>query len=252
MTTFNDYDYARSFLQFTTDRTNHTPRLQIDASLRLLASDGTEKEYFLTAPCISETMYAPANLVQRPSSEFCMIASQNDEFMAIKKHASSAHDPQRSALRVGERMPTHDGKGTRMQRIMIDMKRFPHARKIESYEDIREAILGNRVLTGRSTLLNSDGLAQIVMEYPIKTCNIPHDRRQWQIDTGPVLVASEAMTDGKPITRLNRAHLVYNSWDWAEIAALAPTPIEGASAATSHYSNIQRIEVQNEIFLMDT
>lgn len=170
VTAANDYDYARSFLQFTADRTNHTPRLQIDASLRLLDPGGTEKEYFLTAPCISETMYVPANLVQRPSSEFCMIATQNDEFMTIKKHASIAHDPQRSALRVGLVMPTHDGKGTCMQRIMIDMKRFSQARKIESYEDIREAILGNRVLNGRSTLRDSDGLAQIVREYPIKTC----------------------------------------------------------------------------------
>lgn len=246
----NDYDYARSFLQFTTERTNHTPRMQVDASLRMRLPDGGEKEYFLTVPCISETMYAAADLIQRPSSEFYMIASQNDEFMTIKKHASSAHDARRLPLHVGELMPTHDGKGTRMQRIMVAMKRFSRARRIESYEDIREAILGNKVLNGRSTMLDSDGKTQIMMEYPIKTCNIPHDRRQWQVDTGPVLVATDPMADGKPITRLNRAHLVCNSWDWAEIAALAVTPIDGA-AATTHYSDIRRIVVRSEIFSVE-
>jgi hypothetical protein len=247
----NDYDYGRSFLQFTTDRTNHTPRLQVDASLRVRRADGSEEEYFLTAPCISETMYAPANLVQRPSSEFYMIASRHDEFMSIKEHASSAHDPQRRALRVGEVMPTHDGKGARMQRLEIAMRHFARARRIESYEEIRASILGNRPLNGRSTWVDADGQTQIVMEYPIKTCNIAHDQARWQIDTGPILGVATAGEGGLSITRLTRAHLVYNAWDWAEIAASAVTPIEGTAAATVHYSDIRRINVQNELFCLE-
>jgi hypothetical protein len=247
----NDYDYARSFLQFTTDRTNHTPRLQVDASLRLCGADGAEEEYFLTAPCISETMYAAANLVQRPSSEFYMIASRDDEFMSVKEHASSAHDPQRRALRVGEVMPTHDGKGARMVRLEIAMRRFARTSRIESYEEIRDSILGNHPLNGRSTLLAADGQTRIVMEYPIKTCNIAHDKARWQIDTGPILVAVPAADGGLSITCLTRAHLVYNAWDWAEMAASAVTPIEGTAAATVHYSDIRRINVSNELFCLE-
>lgn len=60
----NDYDYARSFLQFTTDRTNHTPRLQIDASLRVLEPGGTEKEYFLRTGCVR----CPGNIAEETTS----------------------------------------------------------------------------------------------------------------------------------------------------------------------------------------
>jgi hypothetical protein len=128
------------------------------------------------------------------------------------------------------------------------MRHFARARRLESYEEIREAILGNRPLNGRSTWVAADGQTQIVMEYPIKTCNIANDKARWQIDTGPILAAAPAGDGGLSITGLVRAHLVYNAWDWAELAASAATPIEGTSAATIHYSDIRRITVQNELF----
>ena len=58
------YDYSRSFLQFTTDHSNHTPRMQLEASC-WLSGEGEGVEFFLTSDCISERMYSPSGLVHR-------------------------------------------------------------------------------------------------------------------------------------------------------------------------------------------
>src|SRR5687768_12316296 len=46
----NAYDYARSFLRWTSTKNNHTPRLQVDAACTL-TRDGESKEYFLSTMC---------------------------------------------------------------------------------------------------------------------------------------------------------------------------------------------------------
>src|SRR5262245_23283724 len=74
----NACDYSRTFLQFTTDHSRHTPRMQIDASCTLTTANGVAVNFFLTAPCMSEHMYQSADLIQEPTSLFWMIAGDND------------------------------------------------------------------------------------------------------------------------------------------------------------------------------
>ncbi len=242
----NKTDYMRSFLQFTTDHTDHTPRAQIDATCRLVAPDGSACEYVLNAGCISENMYVPKNLTQEPASEFLMIASRSDYM--IMKDFSSARPGLCEARRVGERMSTHDGKGSAILRIDISMVEFSQARKLVEYDEIREAILGNRPLNGRTTYLHEDGKTQVVMDYPIRICNVPRAQRRWQVDTGRVLAAVRPMTAGLAVTQFAPAYVVYNDWGWAELAAFTLSPTPGQESCAPHYGAIRRIEAKNEIF----
>lgn len=241
----NRFDFSRSFLKFTTNHARHTPRLQIDALCTFHTAGAAPLRYALTSPCISETMYTPSGLVQQPPSVFTMIAS-TAEYKMSKEFGGGRPDIC-EPHRVGETMSTHDGKGSTMLKIEIDMVEFPSARKIESYEDIREAILGNRVLNGRTSFADADGKTRVELDYPIRVCNIPHTLRGWQVDTGPVLFPQGAPDAAMTVERLAPAFIVYNAWDWTEVAILRlNTP--PSTAPASQFSDIRRLAVLNEIY----
>ncbi len=239
----NWVDFGRSFLKFTSDHARHTPRLQVDALCTLRTAGGREARYALTSPCICETMYAPSDLVQRPSGVFRMIAS-TEEFMMLKDFAGAKADA-REPRRVGEAMSTHDGKGSRVLRIEIDVAERGPGRRLEGYEEIREAILGNAPLNGRTTL--REGRTEAVMDYPIRVCNVPHTQRAWQVDTGPVLMLQGAEGPGLTVARLTPGYLVYNAWDWAEGAMLCYAT-EGSGLPVARFSDVRRLAGRNEIF----
>src|SRR4051812_14343830 len=58
----NTYDFGRSFLRWTSTRNNHTPRMQVDAACTL-TRNGRSREYFLSALCTGEKMYADKDLI---------------------------------------------------------------------------------------------------------------------------------------------------------------------------------------------
>jgi hypothetical protein len=243
----NSCDYARTFLQFTTDHSRHTPRMQIEASCILTNADGTAAEFFLTAPCMSEHMYRASGLIQEPTSLFWIIAGDNGEFIMHKMHASASEDI-REVHRVGEKMSSHDGKGATIQKIEVRVRHLARVRKIETYEEIREAILANKILTGCTRYTGPRG-DRIQLNYPVKTCNIPHDRPAWQIDTGPIVMPDPSFSITPQIAQCNAAHILYNQWNWAECALLKPSPAGGEDCKTSHYSQIIRLEnVVNELY----
>lgn len=245
----NNFDFARSFLKFTTDHSNHTPRLQVDASCTITPRGGQAKTYYLTASCISESMYVPANLVHRPASEFVMIASPGEEYKIIKCFASARPDLC-EAHRVGQTMSTHSGENSTMLKVEVGMALVARARKLEEYEEIRDAIIGNRCLNGRTTFRDEEG-AEVVMDYPIRICNIPHDQRRWQVDTGRVLLPSQPGGNGLAVSRLSPAYIVFNEWDWAEVAILVLATSDQKALCTSQYCDIRRLTAKNEIFCVE-
>lgn len=246
----NNTDFARSFLQFTTDHSGHTPRLQLEASCAL-TTGGTTKEYHLVTPCMSERMYRESGLVIEPTSLFWMIASHNDEFLMQKCHASTAHDV-REAHRLGEKMSTQDGKGATMQKLEITIRRLDRVRKIETYQEIREAILSNKLMTGRTTYADSSRETLVRLDYPIKICNIPHRHEGWQIDTGPIVMPDPSLTGEPTVARLNMAFIVFNAWNWADVALRRAAPVGASGGQTQHYSHVLRLDnVTNELFCAD-
>jgi hypothetical protein len=50
----------------------------------------------------------------------------------------------------------------------------------------------------------------VVLEYPAKIVNVQHDRPNWQIDTGPILVPDFAATAELLADRLELAYIVFN------------------------------------------
>jgi len=244
------YDYSRSFLQFTTDHSNHTPRMQLEASC-WLSGEGEGVEYFLTSDCISERMYSPSGLVHRPASFFSLIAGRDGRFLMRKRHADAGNDVE-EAHRTGERMSSHDGEGATMLKIAIDARAASNPRRLQNYGEIREAILGNRLLAGRTAYRDPAGKLKVQLGYPIKTCNIAHGPEAWQMDTGPIVFPGHSVGGRIDITSLRPAFILFNAWNWAELAVQATVDLGSTRARTAHFSEIVRLDgVTNELFSVE-
>lgn len=241
----NTYDFGRSFLRWTSTKNNHTPRLQVDAACTLIR-DEQSKEYFLSAMCTGETMYADKDLIHLPANEFAMVYAPKDQFMFFKWYAA----PELNVIelhRVGETMTTQDGKGSPIKEMAVHMAHHPRVRALTTYAEIREAILGDKRLNGRTEYLGEDGKTKVVVNYPVKICNIAHGRERWQVDTA-VLLPDLAAKSELPIGMLRMGYLVFNSWDWAEVILRKPgLKAEGKSSFTES----RRLTVKNQIFCAD-
>jgi len=242
----NTYDYVRSFIQFTVDAWSNTPRTAVDACCTVTTVDGATRTFMLGNACIGENMYVREDLVQQPGTEFLQIVS-HDQFMFIKD-AGGAKPDVLTAHRVGQVMPTYDGKGVTLKSIDISMVECTRCEPILSHEQACKAILDNQVINARTSYTDADDGSIVVMEYPVRCCNVAPEEAKWQVDTGRILTYAGRSASGHEIIEcMAPAYIVCNDWDRAELA-MQTLSHDGSRAA--RYDDIRHIEVKNELFIV--
>ena len=220
----NICDFSKSHLRFTSNRINNTARLQLDALCILTdTKTGSARRYALTAPCIAENMYEDKDLIQVPTCEFRMIASEQ-EYRMIKDYPTHDLDAD-MARRKDETHVTFDGKRPQLTELAIFVKETDTAHELRNYEEFKDAFLGNQGLVGVTELKSPDGKFAARMEYPIKTSNIQKPKDRWQVDAGPVLFPVFARTVKLTVELFARAYIVFNQFDWAEVIVHQPAPL---------------------------
>lgn len=243
----NDIDFARSFVRFSTTRVSHTPRLQLDAVCTLRDSTG-ERAYYMSCACIGEEMYQPSDFIHQPPQEFHIILAPGEQYMTLKR-CPSADDDLRAANRINAPMPTSSGRPAKVVELAAEVARHREITPVRDYETFRDALLGNRIMNGR-TIWRTDDF-EAILDYPARTINAGTSETVWQVDAGPILIPSEPQEDDLEITRFNLAYIVYNRLEYAEAAVRVATPIypkDPNSPRTSHFSRIIKMECFNELY----
>lgn len=246
MTPFNDIDFGHSYLRFSSDGANHTPRIRLDAVCTLVTANDT-RSYYLGCACLAENMYRPTGLIQQPVAEFTIILSPGREFQILKRHASAEFDVRRS-LRVGERMPTHDGRGSTMLSVDAHLKHAPRITPVRDYETFRRALLDDHTLNARTTYLDHDRQTQIILDYPATTTNVANDQRAWQVDAGPILMPVDAAPGALEVDRMELAYIVFNQFDYAEVATNQRAAV--GSGHTRHFAQPRGFACKNELYAL--
>ena len=241
MTLPTNIDFGNSYLYFTSDGANHTPRIRLDAVCTLVGE--TARTYYLGCACMAENMYRPKGHIQEPVAEFTIILSPGREFQILKRHASAAHDVRRS-LRVGERMPTHDGKGSTMLSVEAKLRHATRETPIVDYDGFRAALLAGHSINARTTFLDADGKTRVILDYPANTTNASNDQPAWQVDAGPMLFPLPAKENALEVDRMELAFIVFNSFEYAEVAINEP------SAGTRHFASPRGLACKNELFVL--
>jgi len=124
---------------------------------------------------------------------------------------------------------------------------FAQGELLEDPAEVVEAILGNRILVGRTTY--EDERYRVQLEYPIKTVNANERDVFFQPDTGPVLIPDLSREPADLIAGLELAYIAFNKPDWAELLVRVPTKV-ASGEMVYHYSRSMRIECANEIVVV--
>ncbi|MFO1540116.1 MAG: hypothetical protein ACKOTZ_06670, partial [Chloroflexota bacterium] len=212
-------DHVRGAFFFrTTGAFDHTPRMQLAASIRIERPGAVPLVAWLTHPCIAESMYLPAGLIQEPVAAFTAIVIDGQEVAFLRRTVDDARET-RSAQPVGAETPTHSGIPAVLREVRILPAAAGAVRPLPTADAIRAAIADGSRIAGRTRYRLDD--ATVTLDYPVTTANVANDRIAWQIDAGPVLLPGrDPGGSSLAVDRLTPGYLVANDPAWAEITTL--------------------------------
>ena len=207
-----------AFFFRTTSTFDHTPRMQLAASCRLEREGEAPVVAYLSHPCIAETMYADAGLIQEPVAQFTAIVIHDQEVAFLRRTVVDAAEA-RSTMAIGTEMPTHSGIPARMLELRVKLAPLGAVERLDGDGAIRRATLDGVRIVGRTRFTLGD--ATVTLEYPVTTINVSNDRDAWQVDAGPVLLPTRVAAAGAmAVERMEPGYLVYNAPEWFEWTTL--------------------------------
>jgi len=212
-------DLLHSWFFFRTSSTfDHTPRMQLAASCRVERPGSPAWTAYLSHPCIAESMYRAADLVQEPVALFTAIVIDGRELSFLRRTVVDAAET-RSSIALGAQVPTHSGIPATMLEIRVRLAEARSVWPLVGYAAIREATLGGARIVGRTRFRWAG--ADATLEYPVTTINVSNDMDAWQVDAGPVLLPTRSTGgEGFAVDALEPGYLVFNQPDGLELTSL--------------------------------
>ncbi len=257
-------DFSRSFLWWRVDTlkkppqtASHQPpftlnnaRVPLDCLCRMEdkkeGGDGGFR-FSLGASCKAERVGVDRDIWTEPNSDFIPIMSDT-QMLGVKTY-QTAH------MEVALYPPS---RGSQPERQLVDIaEAFDSARTDLTFAEgdlladpaeVVEAILGNRILVGKTAY--EDERYRVQLEYPIKTVNANERDAFFQPDTGPVLLPDLSREPADLIQGLELAYIAFNKPDWAEFLARVPSRAD-RGVEVYHYSHRMRIDCVNEVAVIN-
>ena len=248
-------DYYNSFVQWSSPTDDHTPRVALHAGCRIREKDEEFRQYYLGYPCAGEQMYVEKNIFHQPTLDVHFVYSEDGQLMFVK-HFAEAPGYSRLANRLGETVPTHDGKGSTITEMNTGIRKFTQVVEMTEYQEVYNAMTGNLPILGRTsyTTLRGEEEIDVVLEYPITVMNARHKHDTWQIDTGLILVPDFSIECKLEVEIFRRAYIVYNKWDYAEHVMELPDKVEKAVFPIVQLTDPKPLArvVHNQLFVVKT
>jgi len=218
-------DYGRSFVN--TKAEFNSPRFWVESRCRIVdEKNGQTVEYLQCGLCKAEHTFAHRDLFQENNYDFLPVFSAN-EGIIFRRHV-------RAGERYREVRPIEKwwgGTELRLQKV--------HGRLLNSADEILHAMQSGAPIVGQTELRDEATGRTAVIEYPVKTINFQRNAKDWQVDTGPVVLPDLAAPPERWSHELQLAHIAFRTPYWADFLVDRPTPVEAGdedSAATWHYS----------------
>lgn len=233
-------DYGRSFVN--TKAGWNSPRFWVESRCRII--DDTQRktvEYLQCGLCKAENTFAWRDLFQEDNYDFLPVFSETDGII-FRRHVR-ATDKYREVRPIEKWW-----EGTEPV-----LRKVP-GRVLASPDEIFQAMREGKVIVAQTELRDESTGRVAVIEYPVKTINFHRERRDWQIDTGPVILPDLSAGAGEWSHRLQLAHVAFRTPYWADFIVDAPTPVnpgDDKSPRTWHYSERIHRTARNVILALE-
>lgn len=235
-------DYRRSFLCGTSDL--NSVRFWIE-SRTTIEDTSTDKSavFYQCASCKSENTFGESDLFYADNYDFLPI--HGDGYWLLFRRTARlnpAHyrDVFASPNAWGDpRFILHEGANTR---------------SLNTWEDIRDATAAGIPLVSQTELMNEETSLRAVIECPVKTMNISHEKQMYQVDTGPIAFPDLTKKSDPLIDCLRLAFVAFNQDHFADFVIEQPTPVieDGVEKCSIyHYSNPVSLAATNRLLTHD-
>lgn len=209
-------DYGRSFVN--TKANWNSPRFWVESRCRVIDKQaGKTVEYLQCGLCKAERTFAYRALFAEDNYDFLPVFSAQQGII-FRRH-----------VRVGQ--PYRDVRpidkwwgGTEPR-----LRTF-RGRVLTSPEEIFAAMQQGKLIVGQTELRDEKTGRVAIIEYPIKTINFERDKKDWQVDTGPVILPDLSASPEQWAHTFKLAHIAFRTPFWADFIVDQPTPLEPGKA----------------------
>ncbi len=125
-----------------------------------------------------------------------------------------------------------------------------------------KAMQDGKPIVGQTEIRDDKSGRVAIIEFPIKTINFERDLKDWQVDTGPVILPDLSSSPDEWSHTFQLAHIAFRTPYWVDFIVDQPTPIgreedgvENAHAETAsktyHYSGHVHKSTRNVLLAID-
>lgn len=237
-------DYGRSFICNTSP--DNSVRFWIESRTTVIDdSCGTATEFYQCGSCKSENTFAEKDLFIADNYDFIPIFGGKDaEDLLVFRRPARLSDNYRTIVKSEK----YWGKP------ILKLRQGQNVRVIETWEEIRDVTAAALPIVSRTEIANPQTKLRAVIECPVKTMNIAHPGKIYQVDTGPIAFADISRRAEPLIDCLSLAFVAFNAPHFADFIIEQPTAVsEGGKELCKiyHYSNPFSLPAKNTLFALE-
>jgi hypothetical protein len=240
-------DYGRSFV--TTKAPWNSPRFLVESRCRIIDEKADKTvEYLQCGLCKAERTFAWRQLFVEDNYDFLPVFSET-EGVIYRRHVRVG--PSYRDVRPIEKW--WDGTERKLRTVP--------GRILKSPDEIFAAMQDGLPIVGRTEIRDESTGRVAIIEYPVKTINFERDRKDWQVDTGPVLLPDLTVPPDQWSHKIRLAHIAFRTPYWADFIVDQPTPVRSTNEGdekpehdeprTWHFSGQEHRRAQNELLAIE-
>lgn len=231
-------DYGRSFVCGTASFNN--VRFWVES--RTVLFDGDQQHEFLQfGSCKSENTFGEKDLFYADNYDFLPILADDGHWLVFRRKNRITEDYRSIKKEIW-------GPAD------LKLKFGSQVRLLDSFEAIQQATASGTPLVSRTEIADEQSGLRAIIEAPVKTINIQPEKRQYQIDTGPVALPDLSRRYEPRVDCLRLAFVAFNAPHFADFVIEQPTPVmeeDRETARVYHYSNPISLAARNSLIAVE-
>jgi hypothetical protein len=233
-------DYGLSFL--CNPAAFNSVRFWVESRTTLIDEKaGTSIEFYQCASCKSENTFGEKDLLYADNYDFLPIFGGED--LLVFRRPARISGGYRQVRKAAEVWGTP----------ILKLREGRGVTELTTWETMRDATAAAQPIVSQTEIWNEDTGLRAVIECPVKTMNISHDKQMYQVDTGPIAFPDLTRRYDRPIECLSLAFVVFNAPHFADFVIEQPTPVieDGVEKCQIyHYSNPFSIAAKNKLLAL--
>jgi len=231
-------DYGLSFICHSAPI--NSVRFWVESRTRLIDDRaGTWTDFYQCGARKSENTFAERDLFMKDNYDFTPVFGGGD--VLVFRRMARIHDRYRTVKKASELW----GEPS------LKLRKGARFEELTSWDAIAHATTGAIPLVSQTEIANAETQLRAIIECPSKTMNIQPEKKQYQVDTGPIAFPDLTKRSAPPIDTFSLAFVAFNAPNFADFVIEQPTSVaedNGATHQIYHYSNPLSMPARNRLF----